>query len=1262
MNNCIKTTLLYVLTLLIPLSTAKVVFAQAGVGKLKGVVKDVTTKEGLAFVGVVVEQGGIQKGSATTDFEGNYEVVALTPGEYTLRAKFVGYKDLEIGKIVISPAKTTFLNVEMQDNSITTNIVTVEAETDPIIDPGKVSMGGGFTGDQLRNLPTRNIADAAGLAGGAFQRDDGSGLNIAGQRSTGSVIFVDGIKLVGSSNVPQQMIGSLDVITGGIPAMYGDAAGGVINITTRGAAQSLSITGEGVTSKFLDGYNYNLGGLTIIGPVLKTTAKDAEGNPIKLASDSTKFLKKTVLGFLLGGEIEYQKDRDPGRVAAYQINEDVLNDIRNNPYRYNASQTALLYNAEFLTKNDMYTQKIKPNNTAFRATVNGKLDYQPTELINVTAGMSADFTKAQAWSAGRSLFAYDHNGVSTQNSYRGFLRFTQRFRDAKLDSSSKGEGKFVDKRLKNVFYQLQLDYSNGFQRSYDPIHKYNLFDYGYVGNFDQKFTPIYSFNTDYLFQTHPTNDTLSYTVFQDNVGYAFTNPIFTAGTQNPYLTKYTQQAYDLQKANGDTIASLNQLAALRGLRNGDGPQSIYSLYTAPGAVNNLARYIDDRQFRFTAMGSAEYRGHNLTVGMEFEQRAQAFWAINPQGLWTYMRQRTNNHLQTPDSTSLQLVKDGNGIWTGYVNHNPLYNAAAQTNFDKKLREKLGKPVNGTEWINIDGLSPSTFSLDMFSTQELLNNGNNYITYYGYDHTGKRYKSSNQPTLSDFFTDTLNRPISALRPVYTAAYIQDKFEISNLNLIVGLRVDRFDANQKVLKNPYVLYEYYNAGEVRALNNPALVVPDNIKDDWTVYVNNTSNPTTILGYSDPSKNVAYPKYYDANGVEKSSTLIFGQNGKSAPYLKNGDKLTEGSFVDYKPQVNVMPRLAFSFPITGEALFFAHYDVLTQRPATTSLAISPLATTPVDYLYLVANATNSINNPNLRPDKTIDYALGFKTALNKTMALTVTGYYRELRNQLNLVTRSYAYPVAYQTYENVDFGTVKGFTFEYEKRASEKSNLQMNVTYTLQFADGTGSNDRSAGNLVSNGQPNLRTPLPLDFDQRHAFVVTADYRYGKGEFYRGPEKLEKILQEFGINLSFRAGSGTPYSRVVFPTRTQDASAVQRSTLLGNPNSARLPAVFRTNLRIDKNFDLKVGGGDEQTAKKLGLNVYVQVQNLFNGKNVQSVYQFSGQPDDDGYLNHAVAQSFLSQQTSTASYRDYYAMRANNPDNYGLPRRIRLGVIISF
>ena len=74
----------------------------------------------------------------------------------------------------------------------------------------------------------------------------------------------------------------------------------------------------------------------------------------------------------------------------------------------------------------------------------------------------------------------------------------------------------------------------------------------------------------------------------------------------------------------------------------------------------------------------------------------------------------------------------------------------------------------------------------------------------------------------------------------------------------------------------------------------------------------------------------------------------------------------------------------------------------------------------------------------------------------------------------------------YQNIDFGTVKGFSTSYDLRRTGR--VQMTTNYTLQFADGTGSSASSGYSLVNTGQPNLRTTIPLSYDQRHtSFCVS-------------------------------------------------------------------------------------------------------------------------------------------------------------------------------
>ena len=134
--------------------------------------------------------------------------------------------------------------------------------------------------------------------------------------------------------------------------------------------------------------------------------------------------------------------------------------------------------------------------------------------------------------------------------------------------------------------------------------------------------------------------------------------------------------------------------------------------------------------------------------------------------------------------------------------------------------------------------------------------------------------------------------------------------------------------------------------------------------------------------------------------------------------------------------------------------------------------------------------------------------------------------MRNQVALVNKIGAYPQTYTTWGNIDFGTVKGITVAYDLRRS--GNITMRTSYTLQFADGTGSNPYAAQTLIASDAPNLRTIYPFDYDQRHQIVTTLDYRYGDGKDYNGPMiGSKKILKNTGANLVANFASGTPYSR---------------------------------------------------------------------------------------------------------------------------------------
>jgi hypothetical protein len=60
--------------------------------------------------------------------------------------------------------------------------------------------------------------------------------------------------------------------------------------------------------------------------------------------------------------------------------------------------------------------------------------------------------------------------------------------------------------------------------------------------------------------------------------------------------------------------------------------------------------------------------------------------------------------------------------------------------------------------------------------------------------------------------------------------------------------------------------------------------------------------------------------------------------------------------------------------------------------------------------------------------------------------------------------------------------------------------------------------------------------------------------------------------------------------------------------------------------------------------------------------VYNFTGNPDDDGYLQSSQAIAALQQANSPQSFRDLYSLRMQNPDRFNRPRVIRIGLLLEF
>lgn len=1215
-------------TLLVSITS---VFAQPGMGTLKGTITDGDLGGGLPFVNVVVSLNGEQKGGGSTDFDGKFTISALPPGTYDLQAEFIGYSAYKVSGVVVKADQITFWDFEMSEGAISLDEVEVVAYTVPLIDKDGGASGGTITRDDIEKMPQRSATGFATTVGGVYQDAGSQGaLSIRGSRSESTYYYIDGIKVRGSTSLPKSAIEQVSVMTGGLPANYGDATGGIISITTRGPSKQYFGGFEYVTSGFqtgaftsagLDSYGFNLLEGVISGPLL--WRKDENG-------------EKTdpVMGFFVSMNYTNQLDSRPFAIQQYKLKDDVKQEIIANPLRPTGLGFGAFYNTDFVSEDDFEEVPFRINGGNWSGNVSAKIDVNAWENVNLTFGGQLVWSETDIYNINNALFNWDNNGTQRDFTWRTYARFTQRF------ASEVGEdGEGSSSAIKNAFYTVMVDFSKFNRLVQNEKHQDSLFNYGYLGKFDVYRQPSYEWDASSNMWVHN--------------GFDDTLVTFVPSPVNYEMASVTTQYMGLYEDVQGNYENFTQILDGNAILNGRTPESVYGLWNNIGTNYGTYSKTDNTQFRVTGSGSADIGDHAITLGFEYEQRQDRFFSVAPINLWEHAYQLTNNHIRELDFSSGTITNNGTDFYITYDRLNAAPGAYtgddAQAFIDYNLRLALGLDADGTDFIDVYDVDPSVFTLEMFSADELLNQGASYVGYYGYDHAGN--KTTSKPSFDDFFTarddfGNFTRPVAPFEPIYMAGYIMDKFAFDDIIFNVGVRVDRFDANQMVLADKYLLFPAKTVAEVPVSEFGAH--PTNVPSTATVYVNDLNNPTAINGYRDGDI------WYTADGIEVSEPSSIETGSGIAPYLldPSDDVVSSKAFVDYKPQINVMPRIAFSFPISDEALFFAHYDILTIRPSTGNRL------DPLDYFFLENGNRGLINNPALNPEKTIDYELGFQQVLSKSSSLKLSLFYREQRDQIQVVKVLGSYPRDYDSYGNIDFGTVKGMTVQYDLRRT--GNVSMRASYTLQFAEGTGSGPTAGLNLVNSGQPNLRTIFPYNYDQRHALVVSMDYRYGSGDDYNGPIWFnKKVFENTGLNVQARYGSGTPYSAQanITPAALGGANTIMEGTL----NGSRKPDQFRIDVQLDRDIQLK-WGGDEERPKTANLNVYLLVNNLLNTQNITNVYAATGNPDDDGYLAAAEFQSNIAQQNDEDAYRYLYGLKVNSPWNYGIPRTIRLGLKLDF
>ena len=791
---------LVILIFLIPMTC---VFSQSGLGTIKGTVKDEVSKQPLPYSKIFLLQNGATKGNANTDFDGNFQINGIPPGSYDVEVRNAdGYQTSVVSGVSVSPDKITFLDkltLDKPKDIKDLDEISVIAYRVPLIDKDGGSSGGTVTRDDIARLPTRSAAGVAQTVGGVNSNEGSGAISVRGSREDGTYYYIDGIKVRGSSNIPKSALEEVSVITGGVPANYGDVTGGIISITTRGPSAEYFGSVEAVSSGLYlkgadkDGYDGKVFGLDKYGYNL---FEGMLSGPLWLQKDSTGKKTKPRLGFLVSANFLDQLDSRPIKDGGLRVKKDVRDALLANPLRPTSTGNGTFHNALFLRDSDFERVDWRMNARSTSLSGQAKIDVNTGPSVNLKFGGSFSYNSGSNYSFASSLLNFQNFGFSKSLDYRVFGQLNQRFNNNVEGSSSK---------IKSALYNIMVDYSKSSSESYDANHKYNLFNYGHIGKFQTNRKPSYEFD--------PVTNTYIHNGFKE------IEVAFTPSESNAALAAITTQYYDIYAGNPTGhYENLFQIQQGNALRNGDAPGSVYGIWSNIGTPNNGFGKSEQNQFRITGAGAIVIGDHSISLGFEYEQRIDRAWGSGDNGpleIWQIARQLANFHIEELNLNSGVLSDSGSykaityeRLNTGWANtHNGQYGgqkyADNQSFFDYNLRVKLGLTPGGNDYVDIDNYDPNIFSFDMFSPDELLNSGESFVSYYGYDHTGKKV---NGPTdINKYFNEyddnnNFKRFVGAFQPTYIAGYIMDKFAFKDIIFNVGARVDVFDANQPVLKDP------------------------------------------------------------------------------------------------------------------------------------------------------------------------------------------------------------------------------------------------------------------------------------------------------------------------------------------------------------------------------------------------------------------------------------------------------------------------------
>ncbi len=215
-------------------------------GRIAGRVLD-GKKQPLA--GVNVAMLGVQLG-AMSDENGQFSIINIPAGPYSVRAGLVGYRAITTTNIIVSADETTRLDLVLEEAPVQMAEVVVSARR-PVVELNRTSTVAIVPREDIQKLPVQELQDVVNLQAGVV---DG---HFRGGRKNEVQYQVDGVSVnnafdnANSVRLDRSLLEEVQVVSGTFDAEYGQAMSGVVNAVLRRGGEQFEWDAEALAGGFL---------------------------------------------------------------------------------------------------------------------------------------------------------------------------------------------------------------------------------------------------------------------------------------------------------------------------------------------------------------------------------------------------------------------------------------------------------------------------------------------------------------------------------------------------------------------------------------------------------------------------------------------------------------------------------------------------------------------------------------------------------------------------------------------------------------------------------------------------------------------------------------------------------------------------------------------------------------------------------------------------------------------------------------------------